>query len=32
MVELMSFFNERIRKLPERWQKVIESEGKYFDD
>uniref|UniRef100_A0A1I7XLR9 Mariner Mos1 transposase n=1 Tax=Heterorhabditis bacteriophora TaxID=37862 RepID=A0A1I7XLR9_HETBA len=28
----MSFFHEGIRKLPERWQKVIESEGKYFDD
>uniref|UniRef100_A0A1I7WPT6 Mariner Mos1 transposase n=1 Tax=Heterorhabditis bacteriophora TaxID=37862 RepID=A0A1I7WPT6_HETBA len=28
----MSFLNERIRKLPEKWQKVIESEGKYFDD
>uniref|UniRef100_A0A1I7XK59 HTH_48 domain-containing protein n=1 Tax=Heterorhabditis bacteriophora TaxID=37862 RepID=A0A1I7XK59_HETBA len=27
-----SFFHEGIRKLPERWQKVIESEGKYFDD
>uniref|UniRef100_A0A1I7XCL0 Integrase n=1 Tax=Heterorhabditis bacteriophora TaxID=37862 RepID=A0A1I7XCL0_HETBA len=30
--KLMSFFNKRIRKLPERWQKVIESEGKYADD
>uniref|UniRef100_A0A1I7XT55 Mariner Mos1 transposase n=1 Tax=Heterorhabditis bacteriophora TaxID=37862 RepID=A0A1I7XT55_HETBA len=30
--KLMSFFYEGIRKLPERWQKVIESEGKYFDD
>uniref|UniRef100_A0A1I7WJ15 Methyltransferase n=1 Tax=Heterorhabditis bacteriophora TaxID=37862 RepID=A0A1I7WJ15_HETBA len=28
----MSFLREGIRKLPERWQKVIESEGKYFDD
>uniref|UniRef100_A0A1I7X0E5 DUF3563 domain-containing protein n=1 Tax=Heterorhabditis bacteriophora TaxID=37862 RepID=A0A1I7X0E5_HETBA len=28
----MSFFHERIRKLPERCQKVIEREGKYFDD
>uniref|UniRef100_A0A1I7WI01 DDE-1 domain-containing protein n=1 Tax=Heterorhabditis bacteriophora TaxID=37862 RepID=A0A1I7WI01_HETBA len=27
-----SFFHEGIRKLSERWQKVIESEGKYFDD
>uniref|UniRef100_A0A1I7X0S9 Histone-lysine N-methyltransferase SETMAR n=1 Tax=Heterorhabditis bacteriophora TaxID=37862 RepID=A0A1I7X0S9_HETBA len=27
-----SFFHEGIRELPERWQKVIESEGKYFDD
>uniref|UniRef100_A0A1I7XL02 Site-specific DNA-methyltransferase (adenine-specific) n=1 Tax=Heterorhabditis bacteriophora TaxID=37862 RepID=A0A1I7XL02_HETBA len=27
-----SFFHEGNRKLPERWQKVIESEGKYFDD
>uniref|UniRef100_A0A1I7XP78 HTH_48 domain-containing protein n=1 Tax=Heterorhabditis bacteriophora TaxID=37862 RepID=A0A1I7XP78_HETBA len=28
----ISFFHEGIRKLSERWQKVIESEGKYFDD
>uniref|UniRef100_A0A1I7X2Z4 HTH_48 domain-containing protein n=1 Tax=Heterorhabditis bacteriophora TaxID=37862 RepID=A0A1I7X2Z4_HETBA len=28
----MSFFHEGIRKLPKRWQKVIEREGKYFDD
>uniref|UniRef100_A0A1I7XA33 HTH_48 domain-containing protein n=1 Tax=Heterorhabditis bacteriophora TaxID=37862 RepID=A0A1I7XA33_HETBA len=28
----MSFFHEGIRKLLDRWQKVIESEGKYFDD
>uniref|UniRef100_A0A1I7X3A5 SAM-dependent methyltransferase n=1 Tax=Heterorhabditis bacteriophora TaxID=37862 RepID=A0A1I7X3A5_HETBA len=28
----MSFFREGIRNSPERWQKVIESEGKYFDD
>uniref|UniRef100_A0A1I7X5C0 DH domain-containing protein n=1 Tax=Heterorhabditis bacteriophora TaxID=37862 RepID=A0A1I7X5C0_HETBA len=27
----MSFFHEEIRKLPVRWQKVIESEEKYFD-
>uniref|UniRef100_A0A1I7X9L9 Methyltransferase n=1 Tax=Heterorhabditis bacteriophora TaxID=37862 RepID=A0A1I7X9L9_HETBA len=28
----MSFFHKGIQKLPERWQKVIESDGKYFDD
>uniref|UniRef100_A0A1I7WCA3 MADF domain-containing protein n=1 Tax=Heterorhabditis bacteriophora TaxID=37862 RepID=A0A1I7WCA3_HETBA len=28
----MSFFHERIRQLPERWQKVIESKERYFDD
>uniref|UniRef100_A0A1I7X842 Methyltransferase n=1 Tax=Heterorhabditis bacteriophora TaxID=37862 RepID=A0A1I7X842_HETBA len=27
----MSFCHEGIRKLPVRWQKVIESEGKYSD-
>uniref|UniRef100_A0A1I7XFL5 SAM-dependent methyltransferase n=1 Tax=Heterorhabditis bacteriophora TaxID=37862 RepID=A0A1I7XFL5_HETBA len=28
----MSFFHEGIRNSPERWQKVIGSENKYFDD
>uniref|UniRef100_A0A1I7X4X6 Mariner Mos1 transposase n=1 Tax=Heterorhabditis bacteriophora TaxID=37862 RepID=A0A1I7X4X6_HETBA len=28
----ISLFHEGIRKLPERWQKVIESEKKYFND
>lgn len=27
-----SFFHEGIHTLPERWHKVIESQGKYFDD
>ena len=27
-----SFYRDGIRKLPERWQKTIASEGHYFDD
>lgn len=27
-----SFFRKGIRKLPDRWRKVIANEGKYFDD
>lgn len=27
-----AFYRDGIRKLPERWQKVIESGGEYFDD
>lgn len=27
----MSFFRQGIRQLPERWQKVIENQGKYFE-
>lgn len=30
--ELPSFFRSGIRKLAERWQKCIESEGDYFED
>jgi len=30
--KLKSFFERRIQKLPDLWAKVIESQGKYFDD
>ena len=28
----VSFFEKRIQSLPERWAKVIDAEGNYFDD
>lgn len=28
----VKFFSDGIRKLPERWQKVIDADGNYFDD
>jgi len=28
----VSFYRQGIRKLPERWQKIVDANGKYFAD
>jgi len=30
-LKLMSFYRQEIRKLPERWQKIVDANGEYFD-